>query len=738
GGSDSVTSAPVVLKVNPASLPLLSQNTTPSAPSNIFIGTSLAFSASFIGSQPITYQWQISTDDGAAFQNLSGDTNSTLLLTNLQAINSGEYRLEASNSLGSSNSTPATLTVLAGRPPLQVAGQMLVNLQASDLNSGVNVWTNEINGVGNFSTIGGGDLNVATLTFDSQSVKSLAVGLETTNAVVSVSQVPVGLTANGPVSVEAWVYPTNDVNANNSGNNTAASYGVQGGSGDPMAQREFNFNTGGNGALSGDFGDLDTGWNGTLTLNTWHYLVYTYDGTTFRLYMDGVENKSETPGSLNTVQTAMFVGAAIAGTDPTGADGFGDPFGGYIAAVRVEAGTLSTNQVANNFLAGPLQTISIVVSPATVSPSNIVFLGDAVTLSVADVQSLQTLTYQWQTDNGSDGATWTDISGATSTNYTFTTTVTETNEYQLLVTGTSTTATSAPVTLKVLPEAAPSVLANTSPGSASLFVGQQVTFTASFTGNQPITNQWQVSTNNGVTFSDIPGADTTTLALTDLQVTNSGEYRLEASNAFGSTNSTAATLIVQPVSAEPQPQIAGDVIVDLQSQDLSANNGTWPNRSVSPNTVGDFFSLSTTSSTLNVTNLIYNFQPIEVLAVDGVGGNAVQSTLDAPTEILGNSPFSAEAWIFATITDTTASDVLAYGLEGGAAAPADERAMGYVNEPYGAFTGDFGSSDTAWSPAPTTGVWHYLAWTEVVWVVLMAEIIHFKGISRLYGLRAEY
>jgi len=236
-------------------------------------------------------------------------------------------------------------------------------------------------------------------------------------------------------------------------------------------------------------------------------------------------------------------------------------------------------------------------------------------------------------------------------------------------------------------------------------------FTASANGLPAPTVQWQVSTNNGVTFSDIPGADTTTLALTDLQVTNSGEYRLEASNAFGSTNSTAATLIVQPVSAEPQPQIAGDVIVDLQSQDLSANNGTWPNRSVSPNTVGDFFSLSTTSSTLNVTNLIYNFQPIEVLAVDGVGGNAVQSTLDAPTEILGNSPFSAEAWIFATITDTTASDVLAYGLEGGAAAPADERAMGYVNEPYGAFTGDFGSSDTAWSPAPTTGVWHYLAWT---------------------------
>jgi hypothetical protein len=407
----------------------------------------------------------------------------------------------------------------------------------------------------------------------------------------------------------------------------------------------------------------------------------------------------------------MFVGAAIAGTDPTGADGFGDPFGGYIAAVRVETGTLSSNEVANNYLAGPLQTISIVISPATISPTNIVFRGDTVTLSVANVQSLQALTYQWQTDNGSGGATWSDISGATGTNYTFTTTVTETNEYQLLATGTSTTAASVPVTLKVLPPAAPSVLQNTTPGSVSLFAGQQITFTASFNGNEPITNQWQVSTDDGATFNNIPGADTMSLVLTGLQVTNSGEYRLEASNAFGTNTSTPATLIVQPVSAEPQPQIAGDVIVDLQSQDLSAGSGSWPNRSVSPNSVGDFIGLSTTSSTLNVTNVIYDFQPIEVLAVDGVSGNAVQSTDDTPPEILGNSPFSAEAWIFATTAGTGSSFVLAYGLEGGAAAPAENREMGYFNQGYGAFTGNFGNSDTGWSTTPTTGAWHYLAWT---------------------------
>ena len=45
--------------------------------------------------------------------------------------------------------------------------------------------------------------------------------------------------------------------------------------------------------------------------------------------------------------------------------------------------------------------------------------------------------------------------------------------------------------------------------SATLYIGSTITFTAYFVGPQPITNQWQVSTDDGATFQSIIGATST-------------------------------------------------------------------------------------------------------------------------------------------------------------------------------------------------------------------------------------
>jgi hypothetical protein len=416
------------------------------------------------------------------------------------------------------------------------------------------------------------------------------------------------------------------------------------------------------------------------------------------LYQDGQPNGS-LGGTLNTPQTPMWIGSSVSG---------GSPFMGYVATARVESGVLSASQVVNNYASGPNQTIPIVVAPATVSPTNVLFVGDSVKLAVANVQSLQSLTYQWQTDNGTAGATWSNVGGATSTNYSFTASVVATNEYRLFVTGTSTTASSQPVTLQVKSTAPPTMLSDTTPSSPSLYVGQQVIFTASFTGNQPITNQWQVSTDGGATFHNISNATNTSLTITNLQASNSGKYRLHASNAFGSGNSTPATLTVQPDSAKPQAQLAGDLIANLQSQDLTPGSQSWINRTFSPNSIGDFMALSTTTYTLNVTNIMYGFQPIQVLAIGGTTGNAVESANNVPDEIIGNSPFSGEAWVYAT--STSANCPLSYGVQGGGTGPAEARNMNYFPAGYGGFSANWGNSDAQFSPAPTTG-WHYLVWT---------------------------
>lgn len=98
--------------------------------------------------------------------------------------------------------------------------------------------------------------------------------------------------------------------------------------------------------------------------------------------------------------------------------------------------------------------------------------------------------------------------------------------------------------------AVPILGADTTPASATVYLGSTVTFSASFVGVQPITNQWQVSTDNGATFQNIAGANSTSLTLTNNALVTNVLYRLVGSNAYGSTDSTAAGLNVIP--APPQ------------------------------------------------------------------------------------------------------------------------------------------------------------------------------------------
>jgi hypothetical protein len=98
--------------------------------------------------------------------------------------------------------------------------------------------------------------------------------------------------------------------------------------------------------------------------------------------------------------------------------------------------------------------------------------------------------------------------------------------------------------------AVPVLAADTTPTSATVYIGSTITFSAFFVGVQPITNQWQVSTDNGATFQNIAGANSTSLTLTNNALVTNVLYRLVGSNPYGSTDSSAASLNVIP--APPQ------------------------------------------------------------------------------------------------------------------------------------------------------------------------------------------
>lgn len=224
---------------------------------------------------------------------------------------------------------------------------------------------------------------------------------------------------------------------------------------------------------------------------------------------------------------------------------------------------------------------SITAEPADVTNCS----GSNTTFSVA--ASGSGLSYQWQVSTDG-GVTFTDIPGATNTSYSITSSVALSgNKYRVVVTSAScaTPSTSAVATLTV--NALPAITAQ--PASATLCSGSNVTFSGAATGTA-ISYQWQVSTNGGVTFTNIPGEVNATYTINGITASQNGyQYQLSVSGTCSpAANSNPATLnVVSPVTVSAQPTstavcsganatltVAGSGTGILYQWQLSTNGGT--------------------------------------------------------------------------------------------------------------------------------------------------------------------
>ncbi len=239
------------------------------------------------------------------------------------------------------------------RADISIAEDLVVDLDAQDLpeGPGPDQWVSA-GSLGDFvkvsDPLGSGPMvetiaGAKAVTFNADT----AVG----DSYQSLDVVPPGLVGPDPTrTIEAWVY-----NPLIPQEETIVSWGHRGAAGGPINDgMNMSFNYGTN-PLYGAVGHWnlnfqDIGWNPVPVAAQWHHLVYTYDGTTTRVYVDGVLNNSEflDAGAINT-----HSGMPIALAQQYLADGVGFepalPGRLSIGKLRVHDGVLDDAQVLNNY-----------------------------------------------------------------------------------------------------------------------------------------------------------------------------------------------------------------------------------------------------------------------------------------------------------------------------------------------------------------------------------------------------
>jgi len=191
--------------------------------------------------------------------------------------------------------------------------------------------------------------------------------------------------------------------------------------------------------------------------------------------------------------------------------------------------------------------LTVNYAPAiTGNPSSQTIASGSSVSFVAAASGNPAATVQWfvSSDGGSN---YGPVAGATSTTLGFTVGVADNgNLYRATFTNGVGSATTTAATLTVT--AAPAITSN--PGNATVTAGTNATFTAAASGLPAPTVQWQLSTDGGSNFGNVPGATSTTLNVMSVTLAQAGHlYRAVFTNGSGSATTTAATLSVNPGAA---------------------------------------------------------------------------------------------------------------------------------------------------------------------------------------------
>jgi sugar lactone lactonase YvrE len=512
------------------------------------------FTVSATGSA-LSYQWQISTDNGVSFTDLNngtgvtGATTSSLALSGFSTTGSAEYDVVITDGTGASVTSNAANFTINAAPAITTQP---TNATATSGQSGPESFVIAASG-------GTGALTVQweISTTDGASFSSLSNG----NGIAGASSTTLTLSGLGVTGAAVYRAVVTDANGVTATSNPATLT--------VNARPSIETQPGDASATTGQVGPESfsvTAADGTGPF-TYEWQVSTDGGGTFTNVSNGSGISGATTATLTIGSTALPASTSE-----------------YKVVVTDANGVTATSAAAT-------LTINAPPSISTQPQDAIATVGQSVTESFTIGVSGGTAPFavQWQisTDNG---GSFSNLSNSSSVAGATTTTLlvggfdrAGSAEYRALVTDANgVMATSNPANLIV--NAAASFTTQPQNGTATVGQSAPVSFSiAASGGTVPLAVQWQISTDNGTTFTNlsdgngVSGSAASTLTLSGFLSVGSAEYLAIVTDANGvATKSNAATLAVSPSSADPNQNWLTQVYADLFHRALDASGlATW-------------------------------------------------------------------------------------------------------------------------------------------------------------------
>lgn len=367
--------------IEPSAPVIIGQTTNQTA----FVGDSPGFLVTALGPS-LSYQWTFSGTNISNGTNIVNATNATLVVTNAQFTNAGNYAVVVTNDHGSATSSLATLTV-DPRPPCVAPPAGLVGWWRAEENPLDHTGVNDGTFIGN-PTYGSGRVRQGFL-FDGVD-DSVQIGAKPELVMVNV------------FSVEAWIYPT------------GSGSGADGAGAIVSKEGEYILSRLGDGRIRWGVANVNPGWSWVVTpfvapLNTWTHVALVYDNGVIRTYGNG--------SVVHTYSGSGVIGDSYPALNDFrigGRQALSECFKGLMDELAVYNGALSTNDIQSIYTASAGGKCVVTIPPVIMvqpSPTN-GFVGTNVTFKVIAGGSIP-LSYQWRSNT-------TDMANATNSTLTLT------------------------------------------------------------------------------------------------------------------------------------------------------------------------------------------------------------------------------------------------------------------------------------------------------------------------------